>query len=289
MTGYGEARAESDALNVAVEVRAVNNRFLKVTLRCPDAYHVLEAEIEKTVRRQVKRGSLQIQLSLRRAPRVEDFRLNLFAVRTYAEQLESLATQGLDARPMLAGVLNLPGVREEPDSASASPLDEWSRIEPVLELALRRLNAMREEEGRAMAAELRQYAADLGRGVSLIRQRVPEVVANYRERLREKITNLLAEQGLQPDLAVLIREVAIFAERTDIAEELTRLTSHLEQFSDMLGERESPGRKLDFLIQELVREVNTIGSKGNDVEIARQVVEMKGTVEKMRELVQNVE
>ncbi len=288
MTGYGEARAQRDDLNMAVEVRAVNNRFLKINLRCPDPYHVLEAEIEKTVRAKVKRGTLQIQLQVRRRPRPEDFRLNLFALKTYAAQLKSLE-QELGAGLPLGAVLSLPGIVAEPESGAVSVLDDWAALEPVLTAALANLQAMRQEEGRAMAAELKQYAGELARELERVKTRTPQVVANYRDRLRDKIGTLLREQGIEPDQAALVREVALFGERTDVAEEITRLASHIDQFGEMLQEKESPGRKLDFLIQEMVRETNTIGSKGNDLEVARHVVEMKSTLEKMRELVQNVE
>lgn len=288
MTGYGEGRAQRDDLSIAVEVRAVNNRFLKINLRCPDAYHVLEAEIEKAVRGRVKRGALQIQLQLRRQPRPEDFQLNHFALKTYATQLRRLG-QELGADFPLAAALGLPGVVAEPESKAVSPLDDWPTLAPALEAALNNLQAMRAEEGQAMAAELKQHAGDLAAALAMVKTRTPQVVASHRERLKEKIGALLREQGLEPDGAALIREVALFGERTDVAEEIVRLESHIAQFGEMLREKESPGRKLDFLIQEMVRETNTIGSKGNDLEIARHVVEMKSTLEKMRELIQNVE
>jgi uncharacterized protein (TIGR00255 family) len=146
-----------------------------------------------------------------------------------------------------------------------------------------------EEEGRAMAQELLQHRDHIGRELGQIRERVPHVASGYRDRLLERVQALLTELDVKIDRSDLIKEVAIFAERSDIAEEVVRLASHLDQFVDIANEPESAGRKLEFLTQEMFREANTIGSKASDVDISRHVVEIKGTLEKIRELVQNVE
>jgi uncharacterized protein (TIGR00255 family) len=148
---------------------------------------------------------------------------------------------------------------------------------------------MRQEEGRAMALELLQHRDHIASQLQRIRQQIPRVATLYRDRLLERLRNLLAELDIQLDRNDLIREVALFAERSDIAEEVTRLASHLDQFQEIINEPESAGRKLEFLTQEMFRETNTIGSKASDVDISRYVVEIKGTLEKIRELIQNVE
>jgi uncharacterized protein (TIGR00255 family) len=148
---------------------------------------------------------------------------------------------------------------------------------------------MRAEEGRAMGQELLQLCGQIRKELDLIRARAAQVVVEFRDKLLDRVRNLLAELDVEIDRSDLIKEVSVFAERSDIAEEVVRLDSHLLQFRDFLNEPESPGRKLDFLTQEMFRETNTIGSKANDVEIARHVVEIKGAVEKIRELIQNVE
>jgi uncharacterized protein (TIGR00255 family) len=148
---------------------------------------------------------------------------------------------------------------------------------------------MRQEEGRAMGQELLHYRDHIAAELGKIRDRLPDAVTSYRDRLHERVRNLLAELDVEIDRSDLIKEVSIFAERSDIAEEVVRLASHLDQFEEIANEPESPGRKLEFLTQEMFREANTIGSKAGDVEIARHVVEIKGTLEKIRELVQNVE
>jgi len=159
----------------------------------------------------------------------------------------------------------------------------------VLDEALDRLQTMRREEGRAMADEMLQYRDFLRDQLDRIRKRAPTVLEAYRDRLHDRVRKLLGELDVEIDRSELIKEVSIFAERSDIAEEVVRLASHLDQFQEIMNEPESPGRKLEFLTQEMSREANTIGSKASDVEISRHVVEIKGTLEKIRELVQNVE
>ncbi len=292
MTGYGEASFQSDALSLAIEVRAVNNRYLKVTLRAAEPYNLLEAEFEKVIRRTIRRGTLQVHLRCHRQYSPQDFQINATALRSYLGQLRGLCRElGVaDEGPALLGqLLPLPGVVPEPETSSFNLEEEWPILERVLEQALGKLQAMRQEEGRAMAQELLQHRDHIRRELDQIRRRVPQVAELYRDRLLERVRGLLSELDIQIDRSYLIKEVSIFAERSDIAEEVVRLASHLDQFQDIVGEPESAGRKLEFLTQEMFRETNTIGSKASDVEISRHVVEIKGTLEKIRELVQNVE
>jgi uncharacterized protein (TIGR00255 family) len=290
MTGYGEARYQSDVLSLAIELRALNNRYLKVSLRAPEPYNLLEAEFEKVIRRTIRRGTVQVHLRCERQYAAQDFRINLTALRSYLGQLHGLSEElGLRNDVLLGQVLALPGVVPEPGATPLAFEEEWPMIERVLEEALRRLQAMRQEEGRAMAQELLQNRDAIAAQLERIRQRAPEIAGAYRDRLHERVRSLLAELDVEIDRNDLIKEVSIFAERSDIAEEVVRLASHLDQFQEIMNEPESPGRKLEFLTQEMFREANTIGSKGSDVEISRQVVEIKGILEKIRELVQNVE
>jgi uncharacterized protein (TIGR00255 family) len=292
MTGYGEATYQGDNLHLAIELRAVNNRYLKVSLRAAEPYNLLEAEFEKVVRRVVRRGTIQVHLRCQRQFSSQDFQINAVALESYLRQLRELASRLELAEPgqtLLAQVLALPGVVPEPATAAFQMEEEWPRIEQVLGQALARLQAMRLEEGRAMAQELLQMRDHIAAQLESIRVQVPRVAVLYRDRLHERVRGLLSELDVKIDRSDLIKEVAIFAERSDIAEEVVRLASHLEQFQDIVNEPESAGRKLEFLTQEMFREANTIGSKASDVEISRHVVEIKGTLEKIRELVQNVE
>jgi uncharacterized protein (TIGR00255 family) len=292
MTGYGDANFQSDALSLAVELRALNNRYLKVTLRAVEPYNLLESEFEKVVRRSVRRGTLQIHFHCRRQQSLQDFAINGVALRSYVAQLRPLCEElGLANRGevVLAQVLALPGVVLEPASATLRLEEEWPVIEQVLEAALAKLQAMRQEEGRAMAQELLGHRDQIARHLARVRELAPGVAVAFRDRLLERVRSLLAELDVQLDRNDLIKEVSVFAERSDVAEEVMRLGSHLDQFLEVMNEPESAGRKLEFLTQEMFREANTIGSKAGDVTISKHVVEIKAVLEKIRELVQNIE
>ncbi len=290
MTGYGEARSQSEQLSLSIELRALNNRYLKVSVRAPDPYHLLEAEFEKVIRRQVRRGAIQLQLRCERQSVAQDFRINAVALTSYVQQIRTITAQhGLASDALLAQVLALPGVVPEAGSTAFKLHDDWPVIEKVLLEALGQLNAMRQEEGRAMAQELLGLRAVIAAHLDVIRTKAPQVATAFRDRLLERVRTLLKGVDVEIDRDNLIREVSIFAERSDIAEEVHRLATHLDHFQEIMKEEESPGRKLEFLVQEMFREANTIGSKGSDVEISREVVEIKGTLEKIRELIQNVE
>lgn len=292
MTGYGEARWQSEQLSLSVELRALNNRYLKVSVRAPDPYHLLEAEFEKVIRRHVKRGTIQLQLRCERQAAPQDFRINVVALASYVQQIRGAAAQlGMSnqGETLLSQVLTLPGVVPEAGSLAFKLHDDWALIEKVLTEALQRLNAMRKDEGAAMGQELLSFRDHIGVHLDTIRKRAPQVALAFRDRLLERVRSLLTGLDVQLDRDDLIREVSIFAERSDIAEEVVRLATHLDHFQEIMKEEESPGRKLEFLTQEMFREANTIGSKASDVEISREVVEIKGTLEKIRELIQNVE
>jgi uncharacterized protein (TIGR00255 family) len=293
MTGYGEASFQSEHLSLAVEMRTVNNRYLKVTLRATEPYNLLEPEFEKVIRRTVRRGTVQVHFRCQRQYAAQDFQINAVALRSYLTQLRStgagLELTDAERLALLGQVLALPGVVPEPSGSSFSLEEEWPLIEKVLDQALGKLQVMRREEGQAMARELLQLRDHIARCLDRIRERLPSVAVAYRDRLLERVRALLGELDVQIDRSDLIKEVSVFADRADVTEEVVRLASHLEQFVAILDEPESPGRKLDFLTQEMLRETNTLGSKASDVEVSRHVFEIKGTLEKIRELVQNVE
>jgi uncharacterized protein (TIGR00255 family) len=292
MTGYGEADFQSETLTLAIELRALNNRYLKVSVRAPEPYYLLEPEFEKVIRRVVKRGTIQVHVRCERQYASQDFKINATALQSYLTQIRTLGDE-LGVRghgdAVLGHVLALPGVVPEPANAAFRMDEEWPTMERVLDKALVKLQAMRQEEGRAMARELLELRDGIGRQLAEIRKRSPGVAEAHRDRLLERVRGLLVGVDVQLNASDLIKEVSIFAERSDIAEEVVRLASHLEQFQDIVNEPESAGRKLEFLTQEMFREANTIGSKASDVEISRHVVEIKGILEKIRELVQNVE
>jgi uncharacterized protein (TIGR00255 family) len=288
MTGFGEARLQDERWSVEVEVRTVNNRHLKMSARISDPYGSLEPDLERLVRETIRRGTVQMTLRVERPRRAEDNRLNLEVLASYRDQLRRLQDPSAPP-PELASLLALPGVVEERKAATDDPHGDWPALAAVVSEALAKLQAARAEEGRAMAAELLLLGKGIATQLGRISERGPEVVASYQKRLVERVQALVQEQGVTVEPKDLIREVAILAERADITEEIVRLRAHLAQYVDVIHEPESSGRKLEFVVQEMGREINTIGSKANDVDISRGVVEIKGLLEKVRELIQNVE
>jgi uncharacterized protein (TIGR00255 family) len=290
MTGHGEAHRHEPGLSVAVEIRTVNNRYLKLNIRTTEGYILLEPQIDAVVRQHVRRGTVQVNVQIGREPSADDYRLNEAVLRGYLEQLQRLTGRSLVDQPAsLPPLLALPGVVNEPGAQLDVIESQWPAIEGVLTEALQRLAKMRQGEGSAMANDLASNARAIAGELVAVEGRAPQVVDAYRARLLERLQTLLADLGVQIQPADVVREVGIFAERSDISEEIVRLKSHLEQFAAVMAERESQGRKLDFVIQEMFRETNTIGSKANDAEIARHVIEMKTAIERMREMIQNVE
>jgi uncharacterized protein (TIGR00255 family) len=290
MTGFGDARRSDDQLNVAVEIRTVNNRYLKISTKRPEAYAVLESDIDKVVRGVIARGTVSITIRLDRAGAESQFRLNHDVLGQYWKQLGSLADSIHVAAPNdLSSLLTLPGVVTEEGTQVGDPREDWPLIREVLTEALESLNRFRHTEGQSMAGDLRDQSNVIGAELDKIRIIAPQVVSEYRDRIHERVSELLRQTDVTVDPSNLIREVSIFSDRCDINEEITRLKSHLEQYETFLDDETSQGRKLEFLSQEMFREINTIGSKANNVAIAHAVVEMKSAVEKTREILQNVE
>jgi uncharacterized protein (TIGR00255 family) len=288
MTGFGDARLQTDRWTVSVEVRTVNNRHFKLNARISDPYSALEPELERLVRETVRRGTVSVQIRVERPRRAEDYRINAVALASYRDQVQALS--GPSAAPVdLSALLSLPGVVEERKPATETPNEDWPALAMVVREALRKLQTARAEEGEAMAAEMLVFGKAIADHLEKIAGRVPEVTAGYQKRLLDRVQALVQGQGVTVEPKDLIREVAILAERADITEEIVRLRAHLAQYVDVIHEPESAGRKLEFVVQEMGRETNTIGSKANDVEISRCVVEIKGLLEKIRELIQNVE
>lgn len=290
MTGFGEAHCQREGLAVSVEVRTINNRYLKLTTRTSEGYGTLEPQIEAAVRKRIRRGTVQVNVRVDRLRCGDEYRLNVDVLRSYRRQIESiLADWESDRHVSLESLLQLPGVVDEDTTAAHDASDDWPAISETLEAAIDRMEQMRAEEGRTMGVDLRANGAAAAASLAEVERRASLVVETYRNRLAERIQKALAEHQISLDPGDFLREVSLFADRCDISEEIVRLRSHLEQFGTLLDGEESPGRKFDFLTQEMVREANTIGSKANDVEIARHVIEIKTAIERIREMIQNIE
>ena len=291
MTGYGRGeRAFDGGLQITVELRSVNNRYLDCAVKMPRAYIFAEDAMKGMIQRTVARGKVDVFVTIVRSGG-DDLvvTVNEALAKSYAaalERLRELGGSGAKKRWSAADLARFPDVltvekREE-------DLDEMKeRLLAVLELALKDFNAMRETEGRRLEADILGRADAIQRLLAEVEERSPQTVDDYRVRLEAKMREVL--QNTQIDEARLLTEAAIFADKVAVDEETVRLHSHLGQLRELLSAGGAVGRKLDFLIQEFNREANTIGSKCSDMEVVRRVVDMKAEIEKIREQVQNLE
>ncbi len=287
MTGFGMASTEVDGARYVVELRSLNSRYFKALIRVPEELQGLEADLEPVLARRLTRGSVVLTARFTDTSANAAGRINAEALRRYLDELRAVAG---DARIDAGALLALPGVVIAGDTGEL--LD---RVRPVLlplvNEACDKVLAMRSREGAALHEQLHKYRRHIEDRLSLIARRAPAVVEQYQERLRERIKALLAESGAAFRDEDLMREVAVYAERSDIAEEISRLQGHLAQFAEIIDAQgdDPAGRTLDFLTQEMLREANTIASKCLDVDVSRLIVEIKGTVDRIKEQVQNVE
>lgn len=288
MTGFGSGRAREGDEEISVELRAVNHKFCEVKTRLPRELLALESTITKQIKQRIARGAVDVAVKRTVGPAGEQLpRINTELARAYKEALENAAQQLGIAEPVrLRDVLDRPGVIELAERGV--DLENASKAaSQALEQALDSLIAMREVEGRALLQDLS------GRidGVEALSKEIaalsPKAVEEYRVRLQTRIAELTQAGAVDPQR--IAQEVALYAERTDVAEESTRLASHLEQFRSLLAAPEPSGRRMDFLVQEMHREVNTTGSKSQHPEISSRIVSLKAELERIREQVQNVE
>jgi len=290
MTGYGKAEGVVSGKKFTVEMKSVNHRFLEISLRMPPMLFSLEAEIKRRMGEKFSRGKIDVSIRANGDGDAENetrLALNMPLVRNYYALLNQLKEElYINEEISLA---TLTGLRDVfmPVEASEEAADMGGGISVILAEAIENLSAMREKEGESLMLDLKNRLKTISGFLDGIDVRAPAVVAEYQKRLSERIKELTV--GVALDESRLLQEVAIMAEKSDITEEIVRFRSHIEQFSDLLAGGDAAGRKIDFLLQEMGREVNTIGSKSGDVGIARLVVEIKSELAKLREQAQNIE
>jgi len=290
MTGQGEAVVQSGDMSVQAELRSTNNRHFKLALRITDGYSVLEPQLERTVREAVRRGSVHLAVKIDRPAACQDLEINAAAVQSLCEQISALpGAEQLDFAAFLPAFLNLPGVIQNRAAGTVDLEAHWPVIETAVREAVRSMCQMRQTEGAAMHADLTDNLQQIGTLVDKVQSRSPQVAESYQQRLLERLNKILAEHSLTVEPADVVREVGLFVDRSDISEEVVRLRSHVALFTTEMDSPEAQGRKLDFLTQEMFRETNTIGSKANDSQISALVIEIKTCIERMREMIQNVE
>lgn len=289
MTGFGDASAERSGTHYAVEIRSLNNRFFKSVIKLPDNVSGLEPEVETLLREGLGRGSITYILKMRSDSAEAAYHINTHALSAYLEQLQQIRGLGSTVSIDLASLVQLPGVCQEPRDETDEIARHGSVIRELTSIAITKLAAMRAREGQSLMADLLKHSKRIASHLAEIQKRAPLVIEDYHRKLTQRVNLLLSKAELQVNQADLLKEIAVFAERADISEEIQRLTSHLESFEHACKTGEHGGRKLDFITQEMLREANTIASKANDAEIARHIVEIKGDIDRLKEQVQNVE
>ena len=290
MTGFGDATAHEGNVAYSVEVRSVNNKFLKTTIRVPERLASLEPELEQQIRAAVSRGSVTLTVSCSESGEAAAHTVNAAALKRYAEQIAGAV--GAEVSSLnLADLVSLPGVLQPPGDEEQRLHKARKAVRPLVEMAMAHLVQMRTREGVALRDDLLGHLDFIGQRLERLTEIAPRVVVEYERRLKSRMEALLEDADMQTDPGVLVREIAVYTEKTDIAEELARLGEHLKHFRDMLESSEDRplGRTMDFLSQELLREANTIASKSPDAEMSRLIVEIKGAIDRIKEQVQNAE
>jgi uncharacterized protein (TIGR00255 family) len=287
MTGYGKAETVVANTPCTLELRCVNGRFLEVSPKIPREFADKEHLIREFVRTYVTRGSLTVYLRLKDAEQSGSVAVNREAAAAYVASLRQLQNDlGLAGSIGIEQIVLLPGVLTPPDTVDDDE-QVWLQIQAGLEQALVALNAMRDKEGAELARDIEQRLWLIERGLVSIESTASTRVEHERQRLRDRVMQIVGEAGI--DETRLTMEIVLLSEKLDVAEECVRLRSHIKHMRQYIASSENAGRKLNFLLQEMNREVNTIGSKSNHADIAIIVVEMKEELERMREQVQNVE
>jgi len=289
MTGYGRGEATAKGLRVEVELNSVNRKQLEVRISLPRSWQSLESRVVELVQESISRGQVSgsVMVHVSEALRVKSLTVNRALATVYVNELRKTAKALKLADDLSASLL-----LSLPEVVSYSGVDQdvefaWPVMEKGVRAAIAQLLVMRLKEGEELARDLDDRLKKLAGHLDVIRQEAPHVTDRYREALRKR----LSQAGVTLDMAdpTVTKDLALFADRADITEELTRLDSHLKQGHALLKSREPVGRTLDFLAQEMFREINTIGSKANEVRITRQVIEFKTELERIREQVQNIE
>ena len=288
MTGYGRGIKVTPAYSLTIDIKSINHRYLELYFKIPKAYSFLEDKLRRDLATKVSRGKIEVTVTIEKLLSEEVLvKLNRPLLTSYFKAIDELIDEfNIQGKPDLTTILNLPDVMQ-----TVQPTEDQEQLEvlagEVLNEAIDNLLKMRHTEGRQLVVDLQERLAILNEYRRQLAELSPEMVSDYRIRLSKRIQELT--EGIEVDPNRLATEVAIFADKSDINEELVRIESHLRQFQKTLDLNEPIGRKLDFMVQELNREINTIGSKANDLKISQIVIEFKSELEKIREQIQNIE
>jgi len=287
LTGFGRASFTDESGRINVELKSVNNRFLQIDLHLPYGYNWLDGLIRQQVSTRISRGKVYLHLEIVDYNPNQEIIINRPLLSKLINLREEIAKESGQTLPLeFDGMLALPGVMKV-DSKQIDNDAMWQRIQPVLAEALEHFASSREREGSNLADDMRQRSTSLKETLSKIEKLLPEFKQQFISRFTERITELAGKAGF--DESRLATEIAIWADRSDVSEEITRLNSHLKELENVLGSDKPVGRRLDFLVQELNREANTLSSKISDVAISQLAIDIKCEIEKIREQAQNIE
>jgi uncharacterized protein (TIGR00255 family) len=288
MTGYGAGESDCAGVRTVVELRSVNGRFCDIAVRLPKSLGSLEGRLRAYVQEHVTRGNVSVSVRCDDGgPGAQALRIDVEAGKKYCDALRNLKEQlGVSGDVSLDMVAAYPGL-VTPENEEVDPAERWTGVEAALLKALDAFKDMKRSEGKALETDLRARIDAILALLGAIEGRTPDRVTGYRERLHNRLVDLLDERQVDPQRVAM--EITLFAERIDVTEECVRLKAHCDAFREALEAEASPGRRLNFLVQEMNREINTIGSKGNDTEISHSVIQAKEELEKVREQVQNIE
>lgn len=288
MTGQGRGECTREGVRVVVELRAVNRRQTEIMVQLPELLVPLETRVRDLVGTMVSRGRCEVRVQLELPGGLAPARVNVAVAKAYAAELARLAMElGRPEVPSLEVLIRCPGVLEAGSGGSDAEI-HWGTLEEALRAGLGSMDQMRRREGEALASDLADRIRLLREATERVRERAPQVMVRYRETLTQRL-RAAGLEGISVEDERILKELVVYADRSDISEELARLDSHFQQFGDCRCSKEAVGRTLDFLAQEMNREINTIGSKANDAVISAEVVRLKTELERFREQAQNVE
>lgn len=289
MTGFGEARFEEAGRAYHLELRSVNNRYFKASIHLPEDFVFLETEAERLLRERLTRGTVILRLYVRDFSPQAAAEINTAAVEAYVKQLQRATGDDPRLTLDLATLLTLPGACLPRDLTEAEREQRWDVLRRLIEGGLQRMIEMRATEGRALGEDLVKHCEQMRGSLERIRSRAPAVIQEYRDRLLARVAQLVAGSSVHLAEEDLLKEVSIYADRSDISEEISRLQGHLQQCLAQMSSAEPAGRKLEFIAQEMLREANTMGAKTGDATIAREIIDIKSIVDRIKEQVQNAE
>lgn len=290
MTGFGCAEYEDDAKSIHVEIKTVNNRFLKIKIKTPEVMNAYEHEIEKRIKQSIKRGSVYVSINYRRTINEPICSINFDNLKHYYQMLQCTKDEiNLKNDITLDTLINLPGIIEKPKNNDVDLEKYMNTTYDILSDSLGELVQMRMRAGKDIMAEIINIGEQIKVLLKVVEDRTPVMMTNYCKRLQERITNLTKDSNITVTEDDLCKEIAIYADRSDITEEINLLKSHIDQVNETMKNGGQVGKKVEFIIQEMFRESNTMGSKTNDEIMLSHIFDIKNEIEKIKELALNIE